>query len=109
MQNSEKNLRPGIRKRGKKVVRFHEQKLLKTKPRHISSPPFVTVIDTETGTEAQPESSLPSSRMAACSGIATTAGAMAAITGPPLVATKSAMAGRSARYSPRNSFGFFAG
>jgi len=37
MQNSEKNLRPGIRKRGKKGVRFHEQKLLKTKPRRISS------------------------------------------------------------------------
>jgi hypothetical protein len=41
MQNSEKNLRPDVRKRGKKGVRFHEQKLLKTKPSHISSPPFV--------------------------------------------------------------------
>jgi hypothetical protein len=41
MQNSEKNLLPDIRKRGKKGVRFHEQKLLKTKSSHISSPPFV--------------------------------------------------------------------
>ena len=36
----------------------------------------------------------------------TTAGAMAAITGPPPTAAKSAMAGRSARYSPCDSFGF---
>ena len=30
MQNSGKNLRPDIRKRGKKGERFYEQKLLKT-------------------------------------------------------------------------------
>jgi len=41
MQNSEKNLRRDIRKRGKKGVRFDEQKQLKTKHSHIGSPPFI--------------------------------------------------------------------
>ena len=41
MQNSEKILRPDIQKRGKKGVRFHEQKLLKTKLSHTSSLPLV--------------------------------------------------------------------
>jgi len=41
MQNSEKNLLPDIRKRGKKGVRFHEQKLLRQNLDHISSPLFV--------------------------------------------------------------------